>query len=136
MLNSIFHCAKIVEDDKEWSKLPINEREIIINALSSEKWDQFEPSSSKQVDIANLSNDSLAMRNKEVQYSDIFNFKARSILSNQMVSWTFLGPHSKAGADLENKKNSSSQFELIDDDMEVIVNIPKFNIRFEDATPV
>lgn len=108
MLNSIYHCAKIVEEDKEWNKLPTNEREIILNALSSEKWDEFESSSNAKqgikvlklinltylVDFASLSSDCLAVRNKEVQYNDIFNFKARSILSNQIVSWTFLGNYS------------------------------------------
>jgi hypothetical protein len=134
MLNSIYHCAKIVEEEKEWNKLPSNEREIILNALSSEKWDEFESTTTpKPVDPANLSNDCLAIRNKEVQYNDIFNFKARSILSNQIVSWTFLGPQSKLGSELENKKRVSSQFELIDDGMEVTFNIPKFTIRLEDS---
>lgn len=48
MLNSIYHCAKIVEDDKEWNKLAVNEREIILNTLSSEKWDEFEPSTNSK----------------------------------------------------------------------------------------
>jgi hypothetical protein len=137
MLNSIYHCAKIVEEDKEWNKLPSNEREIIINTLSSEKWDQFESSatSKQQVDSSNLSNDSLAVRNKEIQFNDIYNFKARSILSNQIVSWTFLGPQSKFES--ENKKSGSGQFELIDDGMDDITfNIPKYNIRLEDSTIV
>lgn len=135
MLNSIYHCAKIVEEDKEWNKLPTNEREIILNTLSSEKWDEFESSSNaKQADFASLSSDCLAVRNKEVQYNDIFNFKARSILSNQIVSWTFLGPQSKIAPEQEKKKGCASRFELIDDDMDVTFNIPKFNIRLDDQT--
>jgi hypothetical protein len=134
MLNSIYHCAKIVEEEKDWNKLPSVEREIILNVLSSEKWDEFESTTTpKQVDPANLSNDCLAIRNKEVQYNDIFNFKARSILSNQIVSWTFLGPQSKLGSETETKKSVSSQFELLGDEMEVTFNIPKFNIRLDDS---
>jgi hypothetical protein len=97
VMNRYYQCAKILEEeDSEWSKLPQSEREIVTNALSSpKKWEEFmaipTPSQETTKSENPLSSDCLAVRNKEIVFSDILNFRVRSIVSNQIIAWTLLG---------------------------------------------
>lgn len=111
-MSRFYQCAKLLEEEEnEWSKMPQCERDIVLSAVSSQKkWEDFMSlptaiADSNQTNVASsttaapnlpLSTECLAVRNKEIAYSDILNFRVRSILSNQIVSWSLLGmPASK-----------------------------------------
>lgn len=103
-MSRFYQCAKILEEEEnEWSKMPQSERDIVMSALGSlQRWEEFMqlptpvPSSGPDTTsqcLPPISSECLAVRNKEVAYSDILNFRVRSILSNQIVSWSLLGMH-------------------------------------------